>query len=136
MKHFSSNCNLSNPSSIYEGAKQFDLGKLDGKVIHYNFESILQYLQIKGKLMFGKNFKIYNEDHQVSLKLPSYFIHDRKFTLKFGIDLDKGLLLSGTVGCGKETMMTLLPHFVPHCRIITSFRQEILLLGSTPSVTK
>ena len=116
MKHFSSNYNTSNPSIIYEGATQFELGKLEGKVINYNFDKILLYLQIKGKLMFGKNFKIYNEDHQLILKLSSYFIQDREFALKFGIDIDKGLLLSGPVGCGKTTMMMLLPHLVPHKR--------------------
>jgi energy-coupling factor transporter ATP-binding protein EcfA2 len=31
-----------------------------------------------------------------------------------GIDTNKGLLLSGPVGCGKTSLMKLLPHLAPH----------------------
>ena len=35
---------------------------------------------------------------------------------QLGIDPNKGILLSGPVGCGKTSLMKLLPHFVPHLR--------------------
>ncbi len=116
MKHMTTDYNPSNPSVIYEGASQFELGTLEGKFINYDFAKILIYLEVKGKLLFGRNFKIHKEDHELLLKLTSYFIQDHEYCLKLGIDTNKGLLLSGPVGCGKTTMMRLLPHLVPHKR--------------------
>lgn len=108
------NFNPKNPSIIYVGCSQYELGTFDGKSISYDFPKILRYLDAKGKLMFGKNFKIYEDDHDLLLKLTSYFIQDHEYCQKLGIDADKGILLSGPVGCGKTTLMRLLPHLVPH----------------------
>lgn len=71
------------------------------------------YLNAKGKLLFGEKFKIYEEDRDIILKLSSYFIKDKKGCQKSGIDVEKGLLLSGPVGCGKTSLMKLLRHLVP-----------------------
>jgi len=106
--------NPKNPSIIYEGSTQYDLGTFDGKSISYDFPKILGYLNVKGKLLFGTNFKIYEDDHELLLKLASYFIQDHEYCNKLGIDTGKGILLSGPVGCGKTTLMQLLPHLVPH----------------------
>lgn len=35
---------------------------------------------------------------------------------KFGLDIEKGLLISGPVGCGKTSLMKLLKYMVPHQR--------------------
>lgn len=48
--------------------------------------------------------------------MVTYFIEDQRVATKFEIDLNKGILLSGPVGCGKTTLMRLLPHLVPHKR--------------------
>jgi len=104
------------PHLISEGNMQFTLGTFDGKSIEYDFDSVLRYLDTKGKLVFGKNFKIYDEDRALLLKLSSYFVGDREACQKYGLDIDKGLMLSGPVGCGKTTLMRLLPHIVPHKR--------------------
>jgi len=103
-----------NPSIIYEGATQFELGTFDGESLFYDFPKILRYLDAKGKLLFGKTFKIYDEDNELLLKLASYFIQDHEYCKNLGIDTAKGILLSGPVGCGKTTLMKLLPHLVPH----------------------
>jgi energy-coupling factor transporter ATP-binding protein EcfA2 len=79
----------------------------------YDFPKILVYLNAKGKLLFGEKFKIYEEDKDIILKLSSYFIKDKKSCQKSGIDVEKGLLLSGPVGCGKTSLMKLLRHLVP-----------------------
>jgi energy-coupling factor transporter ATP-binding protein EcfA2 len=102
-----------NPSKITEGGVVYSLGTFDGKSVVYEFQKILVYLNAKGKLLFGKKFRIYNEDREILLKLCSYFIRDRSYCEANGIDIDKGILLSGPVGCGKTSLMKLLRHIVP-----------------------
>ena len=75
---------------------------------------MLIYLEAKGKLLFDKNFKIYSEDEAILYKLCIYFIRDFDACKKLNIDPNKGILLSGPVGCGKTSLMKLLPHIVPH----------------------
>lgn len=105
-----------NPHIITEGAVEYPLGTLKGKCIQYDFDKMLIYLDAKGKLLFGRNFKIHEEDREILFKLCSYFIGDRGVCDKFGIDTNKGLLLTGPVGCGKTSLMRLLRHMVPHKR--------------------
>lgn len=95
---------------------QYALGTLKGREIRYDFEKMLIYLEAKGRLMFGKKFKIYREDREILYKLCLYFIKDRVRCSQLGIDVDKGILLSGPVGCGKTSLMKLLKYMVPHRR--------------------
>lgn len=103
-----------NPHIIVEKGVQYQLGELYDNQISYDFKSILIYLDAKGKLLFGKNFKIYEEDEVVLYKLCIYFIRDFETCEKLNIDPNKGVLLSGPVGCGKTSLMKLLRHIVPH----------------------
>tara|TARA_R110001583_G_scaffold49447_8_gene154889 strand:+ start:2545 stop:3201 length:657 start_codon:yes stop_codon:yes gene_type:complete len=107
---------MDNPSKITEGSVVYSLGTFDGQNVVYDFPKILVYLNAKGKMLFGKKFKIYEEDREILLKLCSYFIRDKQHCRKKGIDIDKGILLSGPVGCGKTSLMKLLRHIVPHQR--------------------
>lgn len=102
-----------NPSKITEGGVEYSLGKFDGKTVLYDFDKILIYLNAKGKQLFGDKFKIYDEDLEIIRKLCHYFIKDKDNCEKHGIDINKGILLSGPVGCGKTTLMKLLRHIVP-----------------------
>ncbi|KAB1068973.1 ATPase [Tamlana haliotis] len=116
MNHSTTIFNAQKPHIIVEGAITYQLGELKGNQINYNFQKILIYLEAKGKLLFGKHFKIHQEDHEVLLKLISYYVHDEAFCVNLGIDIQKGILLSGPVGCGKTTLMKLLPFVAPHKR--------------------
>lgn len=107
---------MHNPSKIIEGGVEYSLGRFDGKSVQYDFPKILVYLNAKGKILFGEKFKIYKKDKDILLKLCSYFIKDKENCKKFDIDLDKGLLLTGPVGCGKTSLMKLLHFLVPHQR--------------------
>lgn len=102
-----------NPCKIVEGGVEYNLGKFDGKSMAYDFPKILVYLNAKGKLLFEKDFKIYDNDHEIILKLCNYFINDKEKCAKDNLDPDKGILLTGPVGCGKTTLMRLLKHLVP-----------------------
>ena len=57
------------PHIIQEGSVQYQLGKQKGNQIIYDFPKMLIYLEAKGKLLFGKNFKIYAEDETILYKL-------------------------------------------------------------------
>ncbi len=102
------------PHIITEGGVQYQLGAFKGNCIQYDFDRMLIYLNAKGKLLFGKKFKIHREDRKILYMLCSYFIKDKEVCRKFGIDIDKGILLTGPVGCGKTSLMRLLKHMVPH----------------------
>ncbi|WP_159021452.1 ATPase [Formosa sp. L2A11] len=104
---------MDNPSKITEGGIEYALGKFDGKNVIYDFDLILIYLNAKGKLLFGEHFKIYNHDHVIIRKLCYYLIKDHQNCKKDNIDPDKGLLLSGPVGCGKTSLMKLIRHLTP-----------------------
>ena len=104
---------MDNPSKITEDGIEYSLGSFDGKRICYDFDKILIYLNAKGILLFGQNFRIYNEDKVIIRKLCHYFIKDKENCKKENIDINKGILLSGPIGCGKTTLMKLLRHIIP-----------------------
>ena len=64
--------------------------------------------------MFGDRFKIYDEDRNVLYKLCNYQIRDWAICRKLNIDINKGILLSGPVGCAKTSLMKLIRHITPH----------------------
>lgn len=102
------------PHIITEGSVQYKLGELKNNQILYDFNKMLIYLNAKGKLLFGKNFKIFDEDQDILFKLCNYYIKDEANCKTLNIDVNKGILLSGPVGCGKTSLMKLLRHIVPH----------------------
>ncbi len=105
---------LLKPHMIVEGNSTYSLGEFNGTRVLYNFDKMLIYLDAKGKLLFGKDFKIIDEDREILFKLCNYFIQDETNCKKLGIDITKGILLTGPVGCGKTSLMKLLRHIVPH----------------------
>lgn len=107
---------MENHYEIREGGVVYNLGKYQGKQIVYDFPKILDYLQVKGRSMFGEHFSIYEEDREIILKLSNYFIRDAENCKEFGLDLRKGIILSGPVGCGKTSLMRLLKFIVPFQR--------------------
>ncbi|MBN4058080.1 ATPase [Olleya sp. AH-315-K02] len=106
--------NRQTPHIITEGSVKYKLGELKGNHILYDFDKILIYLDAKGKLLFGKKFKIFKEDREILFKLCNYFIKDETNCKKLNIDTGKGILLTGPVGCGKTSLIKLLRHIVPH----------------------
>ena len=102
------------PHIKIEGTSKFQIGEIKNNTVHYDFNKIKTYLNIKGHSLFGKNFKIYKEDEPLIFKLCCYFIQDHYSCAQMGIDTNKGILLSGPVGCGKTSLMKLLPHLAPH----------------------
>jgi DNA replication protein DnaC len=76
----------------------------------YNYPEILAWLEQRGKKDYGEKFHFAEQDISNITKLIAYFLNDEITTEQFGIDLTKGILLSGPVGCGKTTLMTLMKY--------------------------
>lgn len=70
-------------------------------------------LQTKGNEIFGEHFQIVPEDYEVVHKLFTWFLQDETQARQFGINLNKGILLTGPIGCGKTSLMTLMRILVP-----------------------
>ncbi|MEN7551839.1 ATP-binding protein [Rapidithrix thailandica] len=74
------------------------------------FDHYLPRLEQKGKELFGKAFRIYPEDRRLVSHLLAYFL---KSKVPQGLDLHKGILLTGPIGCGKTCLMSLLRFTLP-----------------------
>ena len=102
------------PHIIEEGNLIYELGVLKDNELIYDFDKMLIYIEAKGKQQLGKGFKLFEEDHDILFKLCNYIIRDQVNCKQLNIDLNKGILLTGPVGCGKTSLMKLLRHVVPH----------------------
>lgn len=78
--------------------------------LQYNYPEILTWLEQKGKQDYGEKFHFAEQDTTTIIKLIAYFLNDETKTKLYGIDLTKGILLSGPVGCGKTTLMALMKY--------------------------
>lgn len=78
--------------------------------LQYNYPEILTWLEQKGKQDYGEKFYIAQQDVIQITKLVAYFLGDETEAKKCGIDLAKGILLSGPVGSGKTTLMGLMKY--------------------------
>ena len=76
----------------------------------YNYPEILAWLELKAKQDYGDKFQFLEQDIDNITKLIAYFLNDEETTNQLGIDLTKGILLSGPVGSGKTTLMTLMKY--------------------------
>lgn len=96
---------------------------IDG-IRHYTFKKSWYYLQHLGQQKFGTKFHLNPQDKAIIYKLLIYFIRDEEKCAQYGIDLEKGILLNGPVGCGKTSLMTLMRHFAypDHNYLIKSTR--------------
>jgi|SRR5690554_3799233 len=73
----------------------------------------IQFLESTGKQLFGRHFKIYPEDHATITKLLIYFLKHEQMAHQHNINLNKGILLTGPIGCGKTSLMTLMRAILP-----------------------
>jgi len=74
----------------------------------YDFAWLILQLERYGKQQFGERFVIREVDHAVIRVLLVYFLADAAQAEQLGIDLSKGILLTGPIGCGKTSLMSLM----------------------------
>ena len=92
----------------------------------YNYPEIMAWLENKGKLQFGEKFHFREADIVNIQKLICYFLKDEVMATHFNLELSKGILLSGPVGCGKTTLMSLMRHLAqPNYKFIVKTCRDI-----------
>ena len=79
----------------------------------YNYEQVILWLEKKGVELYGNHFKILETDHPIIYKLIAYFLKDEQTCFQLNINLNKGIMLSGPVGCGKTSLMNITKHLTP-----------------------
>ena len=79
----------------------------------FDFTKYLSFIETKGKELFNPNFKVHAEDYEIIFQLLVYFLQDTANAQKYNISFRKGILLSGPVGCGKTSLMSLLRFLLP-----------------------
>ena len=94
---------------------------------HYSYTEVTNWLEQKGIELYGNHFKIIETDYPIVYKLIAYFLKDEPTCFQYGINLNKGILLTGPIGCGKTSLMNLMKYltvtehkfFVKPCRDIS-----------------
>ena len=76
----------------------------------YNYSEVWQWLQQKGNELYGKKFQLHEDDKATIYILLCWFLQDDIAAPQLDLDLQKGILLSGPVGCGKTTLMNLMKY--------------------------
>lgn len=79
----------------------------------YSYPDVINWLENKGIELYGDHFKIHETDYPIVYKLIAYFLKDEPSCFQYNINLNKGILLSGPVGCGKTSLMNLMKHLTP-----------------------
>jgi DNA replication protein DnaC len=79
----------------------------------YNYDQVIIWLEKKGVELYGTHFKILETDHPITYKLIAYFLKDEQTCFQLNINLNKGIMLSGPVGCGKTSLMNIMKHLTP-----------------------
>ncbi|WP_396191836.1 ATPase [Flavobacterium sp.] len=94
---------------------------------HYSYDEVIKWLENKGVELYGNHFKIIESDYPIVYKLIAYFLKDEPTCFQYGINGNKGILLTGPIGCGKTSLMNLMKYltaaehkfFVKPCRDIS-----------------
>lgn len=80
---------------------------------HYNYQEITTWIEKKGIELYGNHFKILEIDYPIIYKLIAYFLKDEPTCFQYNINLNKGILLSGPIGCGKTSIMNIMKYLTP-----------------------
>ncbi|MBJ2173636.1 ATPase [Aureibaculum sp. A20] len=108
---------------IKEPENEYILGKIKGDNIHYDFDKVLNFITAKGKLRYGSYFELDPQDKYIIYKLVIYMIGDEHSCKVNHMDINKGILLTGPIGCGKTALMNLVKFLLPikkRYKLITS----------------
>lgn len=74
----------------------------------FDYAQIISFLRLKGAEITGNVFTISDDERGIIFGLLAWFLNDELVAEEMGIDLRKGILLSGPIGCGKTTLMKIM----------------------------
>jgi len=93
---------------------------------HFKYEHAIQWLQKRGQETIHPEYRILDEEKDLLKKLLCYFLKDKDTAPYLGINLNKGILLNGPIGCGKTSLMKLMRFYEPaNTRFILKSCREI-----------
>lgn len=84
----------------------FDVSESQGKIVDLDW--CAKFFEKRGQEMYGPNFRIIPEDHEIIYRLVVYFLGHEKEAKRLNLDLRKGIMLTGPIGCGKTSLMSLM----------------------------
>jgi energy-coupling factor transporter ATP-binding protein EcfA2 len=98
-----------------EQTEQNNLTPLPEKTMQslFNYSDVISWIEKKGVELYGNHFTIVQDDLPLIYKLIAYFLRDEPTAFQYGIDLSKGILLAGPVGCGKTSLMNIMKYLTP-----------------------
>ena len=82
--------------------------QMENIIAECNYTDVISWLNKKGVELFGQLFQLLEEENYVIYKLIAYFLKDTEAFLRYGVDINKGILLAGPIGCGKTALMTIM----------------------------
>ena len=88
------------------------ISDLESDVFH--FQECISFLEKTGRKIYRPKFKVLEEDYPIIFRLFVYFFKDQKNAAEFDLDLRKGILLMGPIGCGKTSLMNIMRFIRPH----------------------
>lgn len=92
----------------------------------YDYDQVLQFLDQKGKETYGERFALSPADKPSLIRLAAYFLQDEAVCVKSGVFLDKGIMLTGPIGCGKTSLMHLMRFLLePASRFVVKSCRDI-----------
>ncbi len=77
----------------------------------YDYQKVVPRLIQNGEILLGKRFHISENERGIIFGILAWFLEDEPVAEKMNIDLRKGILLSGPIGCGKTTLFKLMQNF-------------------------
>ena len=77
----------------------------------YEYQKVVSRLIQTGETLLGKTFHIPESERGIIFGILAWFLEDELVAEKMNIDLNKGILLSGPIGCGKTTLFKLMQNF-------------------------
>lgn len=89
------------------------IAEFKGGIFNFSFPTSVQWMEERGKILFGNHFAIDPNDLELIYKLLVYAIGDKENAERRGISLCKGLLVCGPIGCGKTSLLKLISYFFP-----------------------
>lgn len=78
-----------------------------------NWNNLLTLTQNRGKEIYGDHFTLYQNDEEIIHKLLAYFLQDIQAINHYNLNPLKGILLSGPIGCGKTSLITIIRALLP-----------------------
>lgn len=97
----------------------------------YDYDYLVNQITTEGKKIYGNDFAIHPPDLPVIHKLLAYVLRDEATAARSGIDFHKGIMLSGRVGCGKTSLMSIMRKLSPETfkPVIKSCREISIEFG-------